>query len=249
MDDRHPRASDHANRHAGQLVGRRGRASAQDTRQDQWQRSHQRHPGLAEGPLRRTLRHYRGVRRRLPDAPSRPRRLRFEVCIGRRASPGAQLPGGRGPARAGSARSSAYEGPSVLVRRGAPRRYHTPHLPPVESFEELTDNPAWADELRRVYDNEVDRVDLTVGLYAEPVPEGFGFSDTAFRIFILMASRRLNSDRFFTTDYNAKIYTQTGLNWIDDNDMSTVLLRHFPEVLPSLRNVKNAFAPWQRTAS
>ena len=123
------------------------------------------------------------------------------------------------------------------------------HLPPVESFEELTDNPTWADELRRVYDNEVDRVDLTVGLYAEPVPEGFGFSDTAFRIFILMASRRLNSDRFFTTDYNARVYTQTGLDWIDDNDMSTVLLRHFPELLPSLRNVKNAFAPWQRTGS
>jgi hypothetical protein len=121
------------------------------------------------------------------------------------------------------------------------------HLPPVESFEELTDNPEWADELRRVYDGEVDRVDLTVGLYAEPVPEGFGFSDTAFRIFILMASRRLNSDRFFTTDYNARIYTQTGLDWIDDNDMSTVLLRHFPDLLPALRDVKNAFAPWQRT--
>ena len=123
------------------------------------------------------------------------------------------------------------------------------HFPPVESFEEMTDNPTWADELRRVYDNEVDRVDLTVGLYAEPVPEGFGFSDTAFRIFILMASRRLNSDRFFTTDYNARIYTQTGLDWIDDNDMSTVLLRHFPELLPALRNVQNAFAPWQRMGS
>ncbi len=123
------------------------------------------------------------------------------------------------------------------------------HLPAVESFEELTDNPAWADELRRVYDNEVDRLDLTVGLYAEPVPEGFGFSDTAFRIFILMASRRLNSDRFFTTDYNAKVYTKTGLDWIDDNDMSSVLLRHFPELLPSLRHVKNAFAPWQRMGS
>ena len=123
------------------------------------------------------------------------------------------------------------------------------HLPPVKSFEELTDNPTWADELRRVYDNEVERVDLTVGLYAEPVPEGFGFSDTAFRILILMASRRLNSDRFFTTDYNAKVYTKTGLDWIDDNDMSSVLLRHFPELLPSLRNVKNAFAPWQRTGS
>ena len=123
------------------------------------------------------------------------------------------------------------------------------HLPRVESFEELTDNPEWAEELRRVYDGEVDRVDLTVGLYAEPVPKDFGFSDTAFRIFILMASRRLNSDRFFTTDYNARIYTQTGLDWIDDNDMSTVLLRHYPDLLPALRGVKNAFAPWQRTVS
>ena len=121
------------------------------------------------------------------------------------------------------------------------------HLPPVESFEELTDKPELADELRRVYDDEIDRVDLIVGLYAEPEPEGFGFSDTAFRIFILMASRRLNSDRFFTTDYNARIYTQAGLDWIDDNDMSSVLLRHFPDLLPALRNMKNAFAPWERT--
>ncbi|MDQ3252261.1 MAG: heme peroxidase, partial [Actinomycetota bacterium] len=93
---------------------------------------------------------------------------------------------------------------------------------------------------------EVDRVDLTVGLYAEPVPEGFGFSDTAFRIFILMASRRLNSDRFLNNYYNSMIYTQTGLDWIDDNDMSTVLLRHFPDLLPALRKVRNAFAPWSR---
>lgn len=37
-------------------------------------------------------------------------------------------------------------------------------------------------------------------MLAEPLPPGFGFSDTAFRIFILMASRRLKSDRFFTND-------------------------------------------------
>jgi len=40
-----------------------------------------------------------------------------------------------------------------------------------------------------------------VGLLGEQPPKGFGFSDTAFRIFILMASRRLKSDRFFTNDY------------------------------------------------
>jgi hypothetical protein len=121
------------------------------------------------------------------------------------------------------------------------------HLPPVEAFEEF--DPAWVEELRRVYDGEIDRVDLMVGLYAERKPEGFGFSDTAFRIFILMASRRLNSDRFFTTDYTPRIYTQAGLDWIDDNDMSSVLLRHFPDLLPSLRNVDNAFAPWSRVGS
>jgi hypothetical protein len=120
------------------------------------------------------------------------------------------------------------------------------HLPPAKSFEELTDNPVWAEEMRQVYDNDVDRVDLMVGMFAEPKPEGFGFSDTAFRIFILMASRRLNSDRFFTTDFSPEVYTQVGLDWIDDNDMSTVLLRHFPELEPSLHGTKNAFAPWQR---
>ena len=119
------------------------------------------------------------------------------------------------------------------------------HLPPVRTFEDLTDVPGWADDLRRVYKNDIDLVDLMVGLYAEPRPEGFGFSDTAFRIFILMASRRLNSDRFFTRDYTPEVYTQAGLDWIDNNDMSTVLLRHFPDLAPSLRNVKNAFFPWR----
>jgi hypothetical protein len=120
------------------------------------------------------------------------------------------------------------------------------HLPPVTSFEELTDNPVWREQIRRVYTNDIDRVDLTVGLFAEPIPPGFGFSDTALRIFALMASRRLNSDRFFTTDYTARVYTQVGLDWIDDNDMSSVLLRHFPALNPALRGVTNAFAPWSR---
>jgi hypothetical protein len=118
------------------------------------------------------------------------------------------------------------------------------HRPPVTSFEELTDNPEWAAEIKRVYDGDIEAVDLMVGLYAEPLPQGFGFSDTAFRIFILMASRRLRSDRFFTTDYTPDVYTQAGLDWIENNDMSSVLLRHSPELAPALRGVENAFAPW-----
>jgi hypothetical protein len=118
------------------------------------------------------------------------------------------------------------------------------HKPGVKSFEELTSNPQWREELRRVYNNDLERVDTMVGLYSEPLPPGFGFSDTAFRIFILMASRRLKSDRFFTTDYTPEVYTPEGMEWIDDNSMSTVLLRHHRELEPFLKQVSNAFAPW-----
>jgi Animal haem peroxidase len=123
------------------------------------------------------------------------------------------------------------------------------HMPPVKSFEELTNNKAWTEQIRSVYDNDINRVDLMVGLYAEPTPRGFGFSDTAFRIFTLMATRRLKSDRFFTKDYTPQVYTPAGIAWIDDNDMATVLLRHFPSLRPVLSQVKNAFAPWPRAKS
>jgi hypothetical protein len=122
------------------------------------------------------------------------------------------------------------------------------HMKPARSFEQLTDNPTWAEEMRRVY-GDVERVDLMVGMFAEPKPFGFGFSDTAFRIFVLMASRRLKSDRFFTVDYTPQVYTPEGLKWIDDTDMTTMLRRHLPELIPTLQGVKNAFAPWRSTTS
>src|SRR5205814_846273 len=119
-------------------------------------------------------------------------------------------------------------------------------MPRVRSFDELTDNKQWAEEIRRVYDNDIDKVDLIVGLYAEPLPPGFGFSDTAFRIFVLMASRRLKSDRFFTVDYTPDVYTRTGLDWIAHNTMLSVLRRHHPRLEARLHGLENAFKPWPR---
>jgi len=122
------------------------------------------------------------------------------------------------------------------------------HLKAAESFEEMTGgDPAVAEELQRVY-GDVERVDLMVGLYAEPKPKGFGFSDTAFRVFILMASRRLEADRFFTDDYRPEVYTKAGIDWVESNNMRTVLLRHCPELAPSLEGVANPFAPWKRVS-
>jgi hypothetical protein len=42
------------------------------------------------------------------------------------------------------------------------------------------------------------------------------------------------------------VYTQAGLDWVEDTSMRTVLLRHFPELEPALRGVENPFAPWAR---
>jgi hypothetical protein len=120
------------------------------------------------------------------------------------------------------------------------------HLEPAASFEDLTQDKVKAQQLSRVYGGDIERVDLMVGLYSEPLPTGFGFSDTAFRVFILMASRRLKSDRFFTDDYRPEVYTKEGIEWISNTTMSDVLLRHYPGLEPALRGKTNAFAPWNR---
>ncbi|XP_066263357.1 uncharacterized protein [Branchiostoma lanceolatum] len=133
--------------------------------------------------------------------------------------------------------------------RGVPRynelRRHL-NMAPAETFQDITDDPIVADELYEMYDGDVEMVDLLVGCMAEsPRPTGFAFSDTAFRLFILMATRRLRADRFYTDYYNSATYTQEGLDWVGNATMSSVLLRHFPSLEGALGGVTNAFRPWK----
>jgi Animal haem peroxidase len=128
----------------------------------------------------------------------------------------------------------------------------------VRTFEELLGGPPktgdaratqryekYLARLKALYENNIDRVDLMIGLYAEPLVDGMGFSETAFFVFILMASRRLKSDRYFTDDYRPQIYTAEGIRWIEDSTMVDILRRNVPELAPTLANVKNAFNPWK----
>jgi hypothetical protein len=120
---------------------------------------------------------------------------------------------------------------------------------PVTTWLELAGGHApLAAKLQKVYNDDLDLVDTMVGMYCEPLPEGFGFSDTAFRVFILMASRRLKCDRFFTSDYRAEIYTAAGLEWIRKTGMKQVILRHYPALAPVFAGVQNPFAPWRKVA-
>jgi Animal haem peroxidase len=120
------------------------------------------------------------------------------------------------------------------------------HLNTFDTFEEMCESPQHAEELKAIY-ADVDQVDSMIGMYVERKPKGFGFSDTAFRIFILMASRRLGADRFFTKDFRPEVYTKEGLDWVENNSMRSLLLRHHPELAPALEGVANPFAPWRRT--
>lgn len=95
--------------------------------------------------------------------------------------------------------------------------------------------------------DNVEMVDLLVGTLAEEVrPESFGFGETLFQIFILMATRRLTSDRFFTNSFNAKYYTEAGIKWVDDATMASVITRHMPELKSNVEGLSTAFYPWNK---
>lgn len=93
----------------------------------------------------------------------------------------------------------------------------------------------------------VEEIDLLVGTLAEEVrPKNFGFGETMFQIFILMASRRLMADPFFTTKYNPVYYTKAGIEWIDmKSRFADVITRHMPELAPKLEGLDSAFSPWK----
>jgi hypothetical protein len=139
----------------------------------------------------------------------------------------------------------------VRTRRRAVPRYNEfragLHKRRITRFEELCPDPEDARLMRELY-RSVDRIDTVTGLLAEPAPHGFGFSDTAFRIFILMASRRLQSDRFLTVDYRPEIYSPLGLDWIARETMTSVILRNCPGLAGLVPRGASAFAPWRRAS-
>jgi hypothetical protein len=122
----------------------------------------------------------------------------------------------------------------------------------IPDFDALTDDPETAAVLRRLYGTDeqgrdrIDDVDLLIGTLCEGHrPEGFGFGETLFQVFVLNATWRLLGDRFYTRDYRPGIYTQAGLDWIDRTTFKDVLLRHMPGLAETgLGNVRNGFEPW-----
>jgi hypothetical protein len=66
--------------------------------------------------------------------------------------------------------------------------------------------------------DNVEDVDTVVGWLAEYTrPHGFAISETQFHIFTINASRRLFSDRFFTSSFRPEFYSHFGVDWVNRN--------------------------------
>ncbi|XP_059453695.1 alpha-dioxygenase 2 isoform X2 [Corylus avellana] len=115
---------------------------------------------------------------------------------------------------------------------------------PISKWEDLTDDEEVVQALHEVYGDDVEKLDLLVGLHAEKKIKGFAISETAFFIFLLIASR-LEADRFFTTNFNTKTYTQKGLEWVNKTEtLKDVIDRHFPEMTRKWMRCSSAFSVW-----
>lgn len=128
-------------------------------------------------------------------------------------------------------------------------------LPAAETFKDLTEDPTELANLREVYNNDIEKVDLLVGSLAEKDRyPGYAFGNTPFWIFAIMASRRLMADPFFSDYYTPEVYTQKGINYVNGRSMAHVLVSHYPELRNKFYSknkkgkeylrVKNAFRPW-----
>lgn len=128
-------------------------------------------------------------------------------------------------------------------------------LKPISSFTDLfvryagdpvtAEQAATVEKLNRLYAGDVEKLDLMIGCLAEAIrPDGYGFGETSFQIFTLMASRRLLSDRFFTSDFRAEIYTQEGLDWVKNRTIKGVIEDNFPTLKGKVQIPGNAFQPW-----
>ena len=115
--------------------------------------------------------------------------------------------------------------------------------------------------------DNIEDVDTVVGWLSEFTrPHGFAISETQFHVFILNASRRLFSDRFFTSSFRPEFYTKLGHDWVSNNGpgdkqwepglynghkvevstMKRLMLRTMPELSSQLADVRNIFDPWAR---
>ena len=126
--------------------------------------------------------------------------------------------------------------------RGVPRYnqfrrlFHKPSVKTLRGAD--CDNKEWAEEIRRVYDGDIEKVDLLVGLMAEPLPEGLRLQRHGLP--------RVHPDGVAPPEERPvpvgrttrpEIYTQEGIDWVESTSMIDIIKRHDPGVEPALAGI------------
>ena len=103
-------------------------------------------------------------------------------------------------------------------------------LPPLKSIDDLTDDQEERQLLKTVY-VDIEQVDFLVGcLVDQDRPEGFAFGVVPYHIFVVMASRRLMSDRFFMEGLTEENYSESGIQYLIGTSFGDILKRQFPDM-------------------
>jgi alpha-dioxygenase len=90
----------------------------------------------------------------------------------------------------------------------------------------------------------LEKLDLLVGDLYEDKINGFAISETSFMIFLLMASRRLDSDPYLNQYLDEEHYTKFGVEHVEEvGTLRALLKRHYPDLESKFPEGQSVFKP------
>ncbi|KAG8386334.1 hypothetical protein BUALT_Bualt03G0138100 [Buddleja alternifolia] len=110
------------------------------------------------------------------------------------------------------------------------------------ALENLTDDNEAVETLRQVYNDDVEELDL---MHIDRIILISRLLHLRTNGEFCILRRRLEADRFFTSDFNEEVYTKKGLEWVNTTEsLKDVLDRHYPGMSDKWINSTSAFTVW-----
>jgi hypothetical protein len=110
-------------------------------------------------------------------------------------------------------------------------------MPRLKSIQEISTEPDVVQALEQLYKGDVNKIEYIVGFKSEVRPSNWALTPTQVRTFLPVVTYRIWADRFYTQDFNAKTYTEYGMNRLKDVKLYDIIKRCYgPTMLPKDRN-------------
>lgn len=119
-------------------------------------------------------------------------------------------------------------------------------MPRLKSIREISNEPDVLQALEELYKGDVNKIEYIVGYKSEVRPSNWALTPTQVRTFLPVVTYRIWADRFYTQDFNAKTYTEFGMNRLKDVKLYDIIKRCYgPTMLPKDRN-RPIFHQWNK---